>query len=295
MQKSLADVLEQYIAQDAYVIWQTGHISTSFIANFTTAMEANRYYYDNPQWAKGYFEACHRDEAFKGCWRAAMGSWNDKIVVDIGCGPGNLYASLGGSPKLLIGVDISRTSLEMARTIGYTPILADAHNLPFIDGFADIVALNASLHHCDNMTQVLAEAARLVRPGGLLITDHDPQQTAWNWKGLGMLLYKIRVPIYRLMSGGKFMSQKEHDAMIASETHHKPGAGVTPELYYQTLEPLGFTVKVYPHNHTLGAEVLQGIYGQSEIKYRVSQWLSGINPNSPEAALSLICVARRKA
>ncbi|MBW4504793.1 MAG: class I SAM-dependent methyltransferase [Scytonema hyalinum WJT4-NPBG1] len=295
MQKSLADVLEQYIAQDAYVIWQTGHISTSFIANFTTAMEANRYYYDNPQWAKGYFEACHRDEAFKGCWRAAMGSWNDKIVVDIGCGPGNLYASLGGSPKLLIGVDISRTSLEMARTIGYTPILADAHNLPFIDGFADIVALNASLHHCDNMTQVLAEAARLVRPGGLLITDHDPQQTAWNWKGLGMLLYKIRVPIYRLMSDGKFMSQKEHDAMIASETHHKPGAGVTPELYYQTLEPLGFTVKVYPHNHTLGAEVLQGIYGQSEIKYRVSQWLSGINPNSPEAALSLMCVARRKA
>lgn len=295
MQTSLASVLEQYIAEDAYVNWQTGHIPTSFIAETTPAMEANRYYYDNPQWAKGYFEACHRDEAFKGCWRAAMGSWDDKIVVDIGCCPGNLYASLGGSPKLLIGVDISRTSLEMARTIGYTPILADAHNLPFIDSFADIVTLNATLHHCDNMTQVLAEAARLVRPGGLLITDHDPQRTAWNWKGLGMLLYKIRVPIYRLMSGGKFMSQEEHDAMIASEIHHKPGAGVTRELYYQTLEPLGFTVKVYPHNHTLGVEVLQGNYGRSHMKYRVSQWLSGINPNSPEAALSLMCVARRNA
>ncbi len=32
------------------------------------------------------------------------------LGVDIGCGPGNLYATLGGSPKLLIGVDISRTS-----------------------------------------------------------------------------------------------------------------------------------------------------------------------------------------
>lgn len=295
MQKSLTSVLEQYIAQDAYVVSQTGHIPTSFIANFTTAMEANRYYYDNPQWAKGYLEACHQDEAFKGCWRAAMGSWDDKIVVDIGCGPGNLYASLGGSPKLLFGIDISRTSVEMARTIGYIPILADAHNLPFIDRFADIVALNATLHHCDNMSQVLAEAARLVRPGGLLITDHDPQLSAWNWKGLAMLLYKIRVPIYRLMSGGKFMSQEEHDAMIASETHHKPGSGITPELFHQTLEPLGFTVKVYPHNHTVGAEVLQGIYGRSQMKYRFSQWLSGINPNSPEAALSLICVARRNA
>ncbi|MEI2579629.1 hypothetical protein [Scytonema sp. PRP1] len=54
-------------------------------------------------------------------------------------------------------------------------------------------------------------------------------------------------------------------------------------------------MKVYPHNHTVGAEVLQGIYGRSHMKYRFSQWLSGINPNSPEAALSLMCVARRNA
>lgn len=39
------------------------------------------------------------------------------------------------------------------------------------------------------MNKVLVEAARLVRPGGLLISDHDPQRSAWNWKGLGMLLY----------------------------------------------------------------------------------------------------------
>jgi SAM-dependent methyltransferase len=295
MQTSLSSVLKQYIAKDASVDWHTGHFPTYLIGNFTPAMEANRYYFDNPQWAKDYFDACHRDEAFKGCWRAAMGCWDDRIVVDVGCGPGNLYATLGGSPKLLIGVDISRTSLEMAQAIGYTSILADAHNLPFIDGFADIVALNATLHHCDNMAQVLAEAARLVRPGGLLITDHDPQRSAWNWKGLGMLLYKVRVPIYRLISGGQFMSQAEHDAMIASETHHKPGAGVTSKLYYQTLNPLGFVVKVYPHNHTVGAEVLQGNYGRSQMKYRFSQWLSGIHPNSPEAALSLMCVARRLA
>ncbi|MDF5717082.1 MAG: class I SAM-dependent methyltransferase [Rhizonema sp. NSF051] len=292
MRNFVAPVLEKYLAEDTYVDWQ-GDIPTCRIANFTPGIEANQYYFDRPQWARGYFEACHRDEAFKRCWHSAMRSWDDKIVVDIGCGPGNLYATLGGSPKLLIGVDISRTSLLMAQKIGYTPILADAHDLPFIDGFADIVTLNATVHHCDNMTKVLAEAARLVRPGGLLITDHDPQQTAWNWKGLVLPLYKIRVPIYWLLNGGKFMSKEEHDAMINTEIHHKPGAGVTEKMYYQTLEPLGFTVKVYPHNHTLGAEVLQGNYGRSALKYRFSQWLSGINPNSPEAALSLMCVARR--
>jgi ubiquinone/menaquinone biosynthesis C-methylase UbiE len=38
---------------------------------------------------------------------------------------------------MLIGVDISRNSLKMAQEVGYAPILADAHDLPFIDGFAD--------------------------------------------------------------------------------------------------------------------------------------------------------------
>ena len=43
---------------------------------------------------------------------------------------------------------------------------------------------------------------------------------------------------------------------------------------------------MYPHNHTVGTQVLKGEYGRSEIKYRLSQWLSGINYKSPEAALS---------
>ncbi|MBH8564170.1 hypothetical protein I8748_18585 [Nostoc sp. CENA67] len=66
-------LLHQCIAQDACVDWQTGEIPTCTIANLTSAIQANQYYYDNPEWAKGYFDACHRDEAFKQCWQAAVG------------------------------------------------------------------------------------------------------------------------------------------------------------------------------------------------------------------------------
>jgi ubiquinone/menaquinone biosynthesis C-methylase UbiE len=216
-------------------------------------------------------------------------------VVEIGCGPGNLYASLGGAPKELIGVDVSRGALKMAQQIGYTPILADAHQLPFISGFADIVAINATLHHCDHMDRVLAEAARLVRSGGILITDHDPQRSAYDFKGLGMLFWQLRLPLYRMMRRGGHTTNQEQTWMLATEIHHNPGDGVTPELYYKTLQPLGFTVKLYPHNHTIGAEVLQGNYGRSTWKTQVNQLLSGINPALPEAALSLMCVATREA
>jgi ubiquinone/menaquinone biosynthesis C-methylase UbiE len=78
----------------------------------------------------------------------------------------------------------------MAEKIGYTPLLADAQNLPFISGFADIVAVNATLHHCDDMSKALVESARLVRTGGFLVIDHDPQLTAWDYKGLAMFFYR---------------------------------------------------------------------------------------------------------
>ncbi|NJK28057.1 MAG: class I SAM-dependent methyltransferase [Coleofasciculaceae cyanobacterium SM2_3_26] len=271
-----------------------GSIPTCPIPNPSPAIQANSYFFAHPKWAKDYFDHCHRDSAFRERWLAAMGSWDGKVVVDIGCGPGNLYAALEGSPKVLIGVDISPGTLEMAQEIGYTPLLADAHDLPLVSGCADIVALNATLHHCDDMDKVLREAARLVRPGGLLMIDHDPQRSAWNYKGLGMLFYQVRLPLYRFLFRTLHIESEERAAMMATEVHHQPGHGVTPELFRSILSPLGFDINLYPHNHTVGAEALQGELGNPpHWRYRIGQILSGIDPYSPEAALSLMCVARR--
>ncbi|AMW29054.1 class I SAM-dependent methyltransferase [Arthrospira platensis] len=265
------------------------------IPNYTAFVQANAEFFSHPEWAKTYFDACHRYPKFKQRWQAVSGTWDDKIVVDIGCGPGNLYASLGGKPKLLIGVDVALGSLKMAREIGYTPVLADAHHLPFISGFADIVALNATVHHCDDMVKVLVEAARLLRPGGTLIVDHDPQLSAWNYRGLAMILYKIRLPLYRLFFRNLHIKYSERLAALKTEAHHRPGDGVTSALFYQNLRPLGFTVKLYPHNNTVGAEVVEGHFGQPpHWRYGLGQRLSGINRNTPEAALSLMCVAKKE-
>jgi SAM-dependent methyltransferase len=287
--------LADYLASDSSLDWSNQSLPTCQISNHSPALEANAYYFGHPEWAKNYFDACHRDDAFKSRWLAATGSWDDKIVVDIGCGPGNVYATVGGSPKLLIGVDVSRGGLEMAQKIGYTPLLADAQNLPLISGFADIVAVNATLHHCDNMEKTLSEAARLVRPGGVLVTDHDLQLSAWNFKGIALLMWKLRLPLYRMMKRGGHSTADEQTWGLATEAHHNPRDGMTPEFYHKILEPMGFTVNVYPHNHTVGAEVFQGNYGRSVRKYRVAQRLSGLNPDSPLAALSLMCVAKKDA
>lgn len=284
----LSTVLHYYLQPWARVT-QQGSILESPIVYSNPAILANHYFFDHPQWLQHYFETCYRDEALKERWQKAGGSWDRKVVVDIGCGPGNLYATVGGMPKVLIGVDISRQALQMAQQLGYTPLLADAHDLPLISGFADLVVLNATLHHCENMFTVLREAARLVRPGGTLIADHHPQLTAWNYQGMAWLS-KLCLP-YWLLSG--FETREEILYLLLSEIHRQPGDGVTAELFYQGLEPLGFAVKLYPHNHTVGTEALQGKWGRKPLWIDVVQKLSGIAPHSSAAALSLMCVAQR--
>ncbi len=298
MLNCMATPILSYLTQiDAIEQWDH-EIPIYQLPILTAGLEANRRYFDHPDWSENYFQACHRDDSFIECWQAAIaGSWQDQIVVDIGCGPGNIYAALKpscGTPQTLIGVDISLGALKNAQKIGYQPVLADAHNIPLVSEFADLVVVNACLHHCDDMAKVLSEAARLVRPGGLLITDHDPQRSAWQYRGIGLWLWNIRLPIYRLLKRGGHASAEEQYWSIRSEVHHRPQDGVTPRLFHTVLDPLGFDVKLYSHNHTAGASVLQGSPGRAVWRCRVAQQLSGISPDLPESALSLMCIAKKR-
>jgi ubiquinone/menaquinone biosynthesis C-methylase UbiE len=289
--------LSPYLDQSINIDRTQNHEILSFpIPHLSHAMKANSYYFGHPEWGRGYLNACHQYEAFKSRWMAATGSWQNKIVVDIGCGPGNLYRSVRdrcGTPQLLIGVDISTGALKMAQEIGYTPILADAQNLPFVSGFADLVTLNATIHHCDDMAKVLQEAARLVRPGGLLVTDHDPQKTAWADNVIGRFFWNARLPFYRLIKRGGHTTAEEQFWSTATEAHHRPGDGLSPDFFRQTLEPLGLKVNLYPHNQQVGAEVLQGVQGRQPWNIRLVQHLSGIDPDASEGAIVLMCVAQR--
>jgi ubiquinone/menaquinone biosynthesis C-methylase UbiE len=287
-------ILEPYLAPDANIFLNEEHLPAAEIPSFSSSMEANSYFFGHPVWGKEYFETSHRHDIFRDRWQAATGSWDGKVVVDLGCGPGNLYATVGGSPTVVIGVDISPGALKMAAQVGYTPLLADAQHLPLADGCADLVVANATIHHCDDMARVLAEAARLVKPGGLLVTDKDAQSSALNLSGLGLFLREIRFFFYWIMRSEYYLSVEYRNARQATETHNQnPGDGITPELYYQTLEPLGFEVKLFPHNHDLGVEVLAGEIGKMSWKRRLAQRLSGINPDTPAAAQSIMCIAKR--
>lgn len=257
------------------------------------ALTANATYFGNAVWASEYLQYCHRDVHFRSRWLAAGGDWTGKVVIDLGCGPGNVFANLGGKPRLLVGVDVGSGSLELAAAQGYSAVRADAAHTPFRSEVADIVVINASLHHCDDMAAVLREGARLVKPDGLLITDHDPQRTAWDYKGLAKLMWDARLWIYRVTRHSFHKSGSQQSWGLRTEIHHQPGDGVTTEFFRDTLEPMGFEVGVHAHNHQVGASALRGVVGPAQWKYRIGNVLSGRRPSARSSALSLMCIARR--
>jgi SAM-dependent methyltransferase len=96
------------------------------------------------------------------------------VVVDVGCGDGALVRWLERRGARAIGVEVGEEPLARARA--HEPVggeryeQAGAQALPLVDGAADAVLFMNSLHHVPGelLDAALAEAARVLRPGGLV-------------------------------------------------------------------------------------------------------------------------------
>jgi SAM-dependent methyltransferase len=88
-------------------------------------------------------------------------------VADVGCGTGRLLAALARGGAEAIGIDIDPWMLALAAGRG-TVIRADAHRLPLADSSVDAAVTIATLEFTTDPATVLAEMARITRPGGLL-------------------------------------------------------------------------------------------------------------------------------
>jgi 2-polyprenyl-6-hydroxyphenyl methylase/3-demethylubiquinone-9 3-methyltransferase len=98
-------------------------------------------------------------------------------VLDIGCGGGLLAEEFARLGCAVVGVDPSEESLAAARAhaaslglaIDYQCATGEA--LPFADGSFDIAYCCDVLEHVTDLRQVIAETARVLRPGGTYLYD----------------------------------------------------------------------------------------------------------------------------
>ena len=103
------------------------------------------------------------------------------VALDAACGTGRHAQFLAERGHRVIGVDGSPDMLARART--RVPqgefLLGDLHQLPVADAEVDLVVCALALTHIATLGPVIAEFARVLRPGGhLVISDMHPERVA---------------------------------------------------------------------------------------------------------------------
>lgn len=136
-------------------------------------MKDNRSYYDE---FSNTYEA-HRHQGYH--------AWLDEIetnlikkyitpnssVLEAGCGTGLILNRLAPHAARAVGVDLSAGMLSYAAKRQLQVVQAPVTNLPFADATFDVVYSCKVLAHVENIQKAMQEMARVLKPGGVLITE----------------------------------------------------------------------------------------------------------------------------
>ncbi len=122
------------------------------------------------------------EEAVEAAMARALGPGAIDLLVDIGTGTGRMIELFGPQARQTIGIDRSSEMLRLARaklsSLDQVELRqADLYALPLAAGVADAAVLHHVLHFAQHPGAAIAEAARVLGPGGrLLICDFAPHE-----------------------------------------------------------------------------------------------------------------------
>jgi SAM-dependent methyltransferase len=127
-----------------------------------------------------------------GRWTLERLPWRGgERVLDVGCGPGDLLCGMARHERawgMLVGSDFSPgMAVEAAQAASGQPVhilVSDAQANPFPDGTFDAVMARHMLYHVPHIEGAVAEAARVLRPGGYFLTTTNGANTMPEYREL---------------------------------------------------------------------------------------------------------------
>jgi 2-polyprenyl-6-hydroxyphenyl methylase/3-demethylubiquinone-9 3-methyltransferase len=124
------------------------------------------------QWWRpgGVFELLHWLSAIRAA-QIPPAATAGAILLDVGVGAGLLAPHVAGKGYVHVGVDLRRSSLNLAAAHGVRVIQGDVTALPIASASADVVVAGEILEHVTDVPATVAEICRVVKPEGLVVLD----------------------------------------------------------------------------------------------------------------------------
>ena len=151
--------------------------------------------------------------------------------LDIGTGTGNILRIAEKIFDRTCGSDISDNLIARIRDrhLDCLLVCSDAEEIPFKDATFNCVSCYALLHHLFSHEKIFSEIFRILKPGGSVYTDHDPN---YFFNRFYRIFYRIK---YRNRPG--FGSDLEEMA----EYHNTISPGINPEKLKDDMARIGYT------------------------------------------------------
>jgi ArsR family transcriptional regulator len=170
-------------------------------------------------------------------------------ILDVGTGTGHVLELLGARVESGTGVDLSRDMLNVARANLFQAGLRNCHvrqadmlQLPFTADRFDAVVAHMVLHYAERPAVAIAEATRVLRPGGrLVVVDFAPherrelrEEHAHRWLGF---------------SDDKIHSYFAEAGLVGQAPRHLDGGEITVAVW-QGVRPANDAVQSEDHAQT---------------------------------------------
>jgi ubiquinone/menaquinone biosynthesis C-methylase UbiE len=160
----------------------------------------------------------------------------DQRILDIGCANGRVAVAVAERAGAVTGLDSSETLFNLARMAARQAgvhrkvrcVKGDAHELPFEAASFDGAIMVDTLHHLERPELAVAEARRVLKPGGLVIVAEVERQPGEPVRGcnrytrreLIALLANAGFTSVRLRTtAGMYMAATAREAMGARRTY----------------------------------------------------------------------------
>jgi ubiquinone/menaquinone biosynthesis C-methylase UbiE len=129
-----------------------------------------------------------------GTMLAAVGSSKLGVVAELCCGRGEALTLFGDRIGKYVGIDVSEKMLEAGLKELKHPnailLQAEATRVPLSSESVDTVVMLGGIHHVPQRSQLFAEIARILKPGGRLLY-REPVSDLALWRALRAIVYRL--------------------------------------------------------------------------------------------------------